>query len=687
MFTGNPLYTPLDQSNKEIRLLRVAPYNGGYHSDEVLSVCECTMFTASLSQQSPVKYNAFSYEWGYTKEIDVNYHDDDVVVVNGHRVQVTKNLVALLTRYRNIAMAAPNWQATHIPIWIDALCIDQGNSEERNSQVALMGAIYTGAQATLSWFGESEDDSDYAMEIIADVGSKLLNMPKEDDDLAWVDPVKQPELWKGSGFMNRFWTSLGAIMKRTYWQRAWIVQEVLLQPNVIIFCGKNICHYFQLEAIHRWVRRIQGRPCPPGVDADLWQLLSTKVGWYAIGFNNLHSRIRVNRCEHIEGLTLDEEGHQHLSWRTWITNTLYKQATDPRDNLYSVLGLVGIDALRPDYSSSPERVFYDFATTNIRIERSLDILTHAGHFELPPATETGHRPPATNLFVLSWVPNWDQISKTYSFTWSFRASDRADKDWSSIQPPKEGQIPWSVQGNTLVTPGVLFDVVTESRICDTDDGSWLSFCLDYVDSQSGRLYPTGIPVLQALARLALRGRGFSGEPLESHLDTETLLTDVLPGFFLTFSSNNSVDSAKDAKQTQETFGLASPEGVIKNFFGEAQARAHSTEQKSPEGVSRTAEARANFLGDSMNFRSEFTDGIRQHAACVTAKRYIGWARKGLHKGDHIVILPECRMPVVLRKVDSHYIHVGTCHVQGLMQGEAITCVREGTAQVETFHIM
>ena len=693
---GSALYTPLDQTKREIRLLRVAPY----HGQDVLAVCECTMFTGSLSTQPPPKYNAFSYEWGSTEHISYDYSLEDVVIVNGHRVSVTKNLVALLTRYRNIAAAAPDWQAMQVPIWIDALCIDQSNVQERNSQVALMGAIYREAQATLSWLGEGDDDSDYAMGLIADIGSKILNIPKDEDDVAWVKPESQPELWQRSGYLNRFWSSAGALMKRTYWQRAWIVQEVLLQPNVIIFCGKLVCHYFQLEAIQRWLRRIQGRPTPPGVDVDLWQLLSTKVGWYSMGWNNLHKRIRVKPLEGTGDGAVDGDGQSHLAWKTWITNTLFKQATDPRDKLYSVLGLVGIDSLRPDYSSSAEKVFYDFATKNIRIERSLDILSHAGHWELPQSTGESHHPPAANLFVPSWVPNWDQISKTYDFSWFFNAPDRADKDWQSIHATDGDKVPWSVQGNTLITPGVLFEVIEETRVCDIDDGSWSSFCLDYINLYSGQLYPAGIPPLQALAHLVMRGRDFSGRPLESLPDTETLLQSILPGFCMTLYSGDSKSPAEDLRAAQETFGISTPGGVIENFLGAAQLQAYvrddgkprvtttdTADEKEKEATATSAGQRTSFVPDSMNFRDEASRGMGQQVAFVTAKHYIGWARKGLQRGDHIVILPKCRMPVLLRKVDSRYIHLGPCHVPGLMDGEAITCVRQGTARLETFNIV
>jgi hypothetical protein len=690
-----PLYTPLNQDEKEIRLLRVAPYGCG--DDDVLSVCECTMFKASLTEPLP-RYNAFSYEWGYTQDISVGYKADNIVVVNGHRVQVTKNLVALLTRHRNIAQSIPDSDIARTPVWIDALCIDQSNIEERNSQVALMGTIYSRAQSTLSWLGESEDDSDYAMDVIARTGLQILkNMAAKKDEMDWIDVDNQPELWKTEQprRLNRFWASLGAFMRRTYWTRAWIVQEVMLQSTVVIFCGKLICHYMQLEAIHRWLRNCRGRPCPPGVDAGLWELLSTRVGWYQMGLNNLQRRVPLGSKRQETGE--DPERESYTMWKTWIISTVFKQATEPRDKLYSVLGLVGSDLLRPDYSASVERVFADFAERSIRMEGGLDILNHAGHFELPVLVEEDRKrkPPATNLFVPTWAPNWDQISKTYDFTWFFNPNDMADDGWEHIHPVL-GEQPWLLDSsnNTLVTPGIIADTISRTRICDIDDGSWLSFCLDYIRSRAGQPYPTVIPPLQALAHLLMRGHDFSGKPLDQPvLDMKTLLRDVLPGLFSTLVTGNSKDLKEELRQAQETFGLSDPADVIENFIGTAAAihQTQTGEQPSAEKFEATPAARSSTglnVRDSMNFHHGARGGMSLYVAFVTSRGYLGWGRKGLQKGDQVCVLPTCRMPLILRHVgSSRYINLGASRVQGLMHGEAVSCVRGGMARVETFHIV
>ncbi|SPO05250.1 uncharacterized protein DNG_07937 [Cephalotrichum gorgonifer] len=659
------------------------------------------MAKASLSQDPLPNFNAFSYEWNYN--ISDLPEIVSAVIVNGHRVQITKNLAVLLTRYRNIRQIIPDFKAFQMPIWIDALCIDQSNAQERNHQVGLMGAIYSGAKATLTWLGENENDSDYAMGMIPEIGSKIIKS-MGGDIMAWVDPEQQPELWQSdkddrSRSLNRFWDSIGSLMKRSYWKRAWIVQEILLQPNVIIFCGGGgLLHYHQLNAVQYWLRRIQGKPCPRGVDATLWASLSSQIGWYSMGWNNFLTR---RSFKDPEGLELDalDETQRHMRWKTWVLQTISQQATDPRDNLYSVLGIVGVDSLQPDYSLSAESVFYDFATTNIRIENSLSILSHAGHWELPPTEDMGGTAPAANLFVPSWVPNWDQISKMYSFSWLLNANYEADKSWESLLIMADNQVPWSISKNTLVTPGVLFDVVSLTRVCDMKDGSWMAFCVDRLKAQGERPYPSGIPIAQALARLVLRGRRWPDrELLERTPNLATIVEKIFPWFQATLRSPNSTRSREfDKEEALEKLGLSTSEGLLEKLVGKPfNTMIHELVPLLPIMRQISADVKIpvtaddpwpSLWADTANVAKNIADGMGQHVAFVTSKGYLGWGRRGLRNGDRVCILPNCLMPVLLRKVDSHSINLGTGYVEGLMQGEAISCVRDGTAHLETFHIV
>ena len=71
------------------------------------------------------------------------------VKVNGKAFSVRPNLFALIFSFHCSQELLYDEQTkesySYEYLWIDALFIDQSNIEERNSQVRLMGTIYSGA--------------------------------------------------------------------------------------------------------------------------------------------------------------------------------------------------------------------------------------------------------------------------------------------------------------------------------------------------------------------------------------------------------------------------------------------------------------------------------------------------------------------------------------------------------------
>ena len=50
--------------------------------------------------------------------------------------------------------------------WIDSICIDQSNLQERAHQVQLMQLIYRQAEQVIVWLGKPSNDSDLAIDFI-----------------------------------------------------------------------------------------------------------------------------------------------------------------------------------------------------------------------------------------------------------------------------------------------------------------------------------------------------------------------------------------------------------------------------------------------------------------------------------------------------------------------------------------
>jgi hypothetical protein len=84
-------------------------------------------------------------------------HQRVEIICNGHPAAITENLFSALHRmYDQFGSKA---------IWIDQICIDQNNLEERSNQVQIMGSIFQKAKQVVVWLGEEENDSDSGFEL------------------------------------------------------------------------------------------------------------------------------------------------------------------------------------------------------------------------------------------------------------------------------------------------------------------------------------------------------------------------------------------------------------------------------------------------------------------------------------------------------------------------------------------
>jgi len=110
-------------------------------------------------------YETISYCWGAPR-------DPSTIELNGHLTPVPASSEAAVRRMR--LSDRPR------VLWIDAICIDQSSTTERNAQVAFMGTIYSTAKHNLVYLGEDDDD-------MADRGVKALELVAGDMRAATAD--------------------------------------------------------------------------------------------------------------------------------------------------------------------------------------------------------------------------------------------------------------------------------------------------------------------------------------------------------------------------------------------------------------------------------------------------------------------------------------------------------------------
>ena len=99
--------------------------------------------------QKEPQYRAFSYVWGdNTSPAEIRVNGDKKITVSASLVEILNSTVGF----------QENSKLQTLPLWIDQLCINQHNLEERGQQVSMMGTIYMSADHVLAWLGEPNEE-------------------------------------------------------------------------------------------------------------------------------------------------------------------------------------------------------------------------------------------------------------------------------------------------------------------------------------------------------------------------------------------------------------------------------------------------------------------------------------------------------------------------------------------------
>jgi hypothetical protein len=181
-------YSLLPPGSDSIRLLRLLP-----NEDEAAPLhCELCNYSLQRPSLRTHMYEALSYVWGDpNKTLPIR--------VGKNQFQVTLNLHAALLRLRDHSFERI--------IWVDAICIDQSNNEERRQQVQLMAKVYSNAHCVIVWLGEQVVEVEGAIESIRlAADDELVKQLKEKiNQKAIINLLQNPwfqRIWVRKSFLN-----------------------------------------------------------------------------------------------------------------------------------------------------------------------------------------------------------------------------------------------------------------------------------------------------------------------------------------------------------------------------------------------------------------------------------------------------------------------------------------------------
>lgn len=380
-------YTPLRKHLREIRLLQLFP---GEPRDDI----SCELEVVSLD--SKPDFEAVSYVWGNRPAVR---H----IKLNCKKLLVTPNIEALLRRLRN--------RKQKRSLWLDSICIDQKNVEERNLQVALMRDIFMGSRRVLVMLGESQgtqlnseavwhNNSTDSSEI-----EKALHGYERHGQVPFaLAHTVQPDYLYGAfwfirllakgvhlsdipflhsqSYRENVFKALQHIMDSPWWNRIWVIQELVLAPRATIFIG-------HLQAPWEMLARA-------AKNCELHQMDCCRS---IIGFL---PRKEVDILGQFSRTVLDFDEVRHRWDRGSQTNLLQllwqfrsRESMNHADKVYALLGLANTWGRRqpmlPDYKLTVHQVYREVVREVIGSTNSLAILMGNldKHDDLP-----------------TWVPDW-----------------------------------------------------------------------------------------------------------------------------------------------------------------------------------------------------------------------------------------------------------------------------------------
>ncbi|RYP29982.1 hypothetical protein DL767_006465 [Monosporascus sp. MG133] len=287
---------------------------------------------------------------------------------NAH-LQVAK-LIQNFTADKRISLPT-NQQRRNIPVpvylWVDAICINQNDLREKASQVNMMDQIYKSAETTVVWLGREDHHTEMAIQTILKLypfKDKLRNSNVTPYGTLSADEYRRQGL---PHISKKEWDSLASIYLRQWFQRIWVLQEVVLSNSVVCFCGLQ-----ELPWHFIGVTRALGELQRKSQYAGSIRYIPSDMPAYPVEMNFEHM-LNCRERRLLDGATPEVRETSgfyrgpgkrcQFPLPRLVLSFWTFSSTDPRDKVFALLGITRGDpdspAILADYTLPVEQVYAD----------------------------------------------------------------------------------------------------------------------------------------------------------------------------------------------------------------------------------------------------------------------------------------------------------------------------------------
>ncbi|KAL5317854.1 hypothetical protein ACEPPN_014954 [Leptodophora sp. 'Broadleaf-Isolate-01'] len=603
------------------------------------------------------RYEALSYCWGSPDK-------PQSIQIDGGIMNITESLHSALVRLRRMTKSRL--------IWADALCINQNDNIEKSQQILLMPQIYSSAFRALAYLGDEADGSDSAIQLHEKIGDISFSaLPEKSVTIEWLEAHGLP------GYKDSVWLAWSKFWRRPWFRRAWVLQEFILGKDIVIICGRKKIQWkkfvsatekMQEYNLLRWSASPEDTSdnltdAHSGAAAMLGMMavksgssLSSGIAYYIRSFSEADGSTlqqlesHKSLTEKLPGLKetillLREDpsmiepvikifennmaalGLSELTFSTIQQPLIHllslfdrSEATDPRDRIFSLLGLAsdGTDEeFRPDYNESIETVSRRFSLGFIQKGYGMRVLLLAGL-----SNEVPNYP--------SWVPDWtkpgvmERRVLCARALWAPSSAYAAGGDVESNIRISENENVLLVSGCRVNTISRLGMDASESTRAATDIFMLKPFfdeADDIINPDPAMVYiPTGENMAEVYWRTLIGNKGMnSAEATKDYAQQ----CEQCRYFF----DNNTLDSLTSVEQL---FSLNLYYGCVVSL-------------------------------------------LTTYRVCI-ANEFVGLVPTQTEVGDIVCVFNGGATPFIIRpsaEIDGAFQLIGGCYIHGLMRGEAL----------------
>ncbi|KAI1382911.1 HET-domain-containing protein [Hypoxylon trugodes] len=646
------------------------------------------------SSEDPEADLPWRYTWGDFVALSYVWGDQSIrkeIYVDGVPVSVTASLESALRELRNHMRIQQGFY-----VWVDALCINQEDLDERSAQVGRMKEIYHTAWHVVIWLGPEANRSDLAMlalrymSVESERGDVLSKLYKRVEFYVVRLPFMQ---WKHEhtalqirkGALN----AIHHLLSRPYWRRLWIIQEVVLgSRNSPVLCGsssiliRDIFRSLRImeadgDALGQYIimsargadiltRKWSFKEDPYEISEKLWERPVAMAALQALDTNLSTTNKGV-----YDALLLSREA----------------KATDERDRVYGILGLPHLARLvkiHPDYNLTASQTFILFSAhlissgnlNGLRLVNSPippigTKYIKSTHFSRPrvPRLVHGHRTihAGCEHGLPSWVICWS-CPRNPAQPFNHRSSSLPN--FSSLPSPSPPRI---ADDRFLTTKGLIFEDITSLSAFHATESS-KSYPFSAHDPPSSP-YGSRDSTRLAFARL-LTNNDPSGP------DPELLL---LPRLWETgiMGVDANVFGVKDFYYRNLSLRLWDAwtiDGLIRDKKqSQYMNRVRESASTAPR-IARITPKHREALNTAMRM-------LAWRRLVTTRSGYMGLVPAATQPGDVVAVLVGCDAPLILRpELTGQYSVVGEAFMQWVTGGEVQQRLEKGACTIEDIRI-